>query len=347
MTEHAPVEPRWATPPSAAQLDVVRLLAGSARKPRSGGFDTLADLVLTTPVGGRGRIDPALPRDDGPLVELSPRELLRVCVAAIAGWCRDNPLPEERPRRSPRHWPWQRSFVVSGLSPHAEAVRSALLAAGHAEGGRNPVVLVVGGPVEAMLGAHWRRRALAGAGVRWQRLWTVMALRGRLPGAVDLAGLANRWTECRDAGRVEIVLADDPADCVDTVGQILQLDLDRHTPAAQDPVDTDLLRRLNQVLPSKEPGARRRLLAGELVPLLSRPYQRLAAPAAQLGWAVDRAEALATRLTDGPWVVHGDPRVVVPSTDAGVSRSVPAGQTLDLALQVLLALEGGDRWPRR
>ncbi|MGI9155715.1 MAG: hypothetical protein ACR2FG_03635 [Marmoricola sp.] len=343
-TGHPAVEPRWAVLPTAPQLEVVRRLAGSVCE-RSGAFDRLADLVLTTPVGGRGRVDPRLPGPGdsaGDRDVLEPRDLLRVCVAALARWCEANPTPPGRcGKRARRHRPWQASFVVDGCSPHAEAVRAALLAAGHAEGGRDPVVLVVGGPLEAMLAAHWRQRVATGAGVRWQQLWTGLVARGRLPGPVDLARLADRWRE--EHARVEIVLNADPADAVDAVGRILELDLDRCTPAAQDPVDTDLLRRLNQVLASKDPGARQRLLNGELVPLPSRSYREpLGVPAAHLGWALDQAEALVARLGDGPWVVHGDPRVVVPSTDAGLPRSVSADRTLDLALQVLLALEGGD-----
>ena len=54
---------------------------------------------------------------------------------------------------------------------------------------------------------------------------------------------------------------------------------------------------------------------------------------------------LADALGSGPWQVHGDVRHVVPSTDAGLARSVPPAETLALALEVLTSLEGGPPWP--
>jgi hypothetical protein len=191
-----------------------------------------------------------------------------------------------------------------------------------------------------MVAGDWRRRVDAGSGVRWRRVWSVMQARDHLPLGTDLAAQAQRHTDLWGPDRVHVVLADDPALAVTRAAGILGVRLGQAPLAPAHPVDTDLLRLVNQLLAAKGSRARR--------PSLRRPWPGgFGAPAAQLDWAVARGSALAGELRDGPWQVHGDPAVVVPSTDAALARAVAPNQTLTLALEVLGRLEGGEPWPGR
>lgn len=312
--------------PSTAQLEVVRRLPANA--------ESLAELVLTTPVGGRGWVDPA----GGGVTD---RELLRVCVAVLARWCQDQPAAAAEPPKRSRRWRPRVPYLVAGCSPHASAVRAALTEAGHSGGGlRKPTVLVVGGALDAMVASDWRRRVDAGSGVRWRRVWSVMQARDQLPATTDLVAQAQQHLDVWGADRVHVVLAPDPSSAVQQAAEILDVSLTHATDLPAHPVDTDLLRLVNQALAAKDPLVRR--------PQLRRPWPGgFGAPTAQLDWAVSRASALAEALRDGPWQLHGDATLVVPSTDAGLARTVSPSQTLALALDVLGRLEGGGPWPAR
>jgi hypothetical protein len=319
---------------TAAQVEVVhRLDRPSAR---------LVDLVLTTPVGGRGRVDPVTAD------HVSDRDLLRVCVAVLARWSRTAPVSPMPTVPRPRRLPWHRSFVVAGRSPEAAEVRAALTRAGRVEGGRRPTVLVVGGALDAMVGAQWRHRVERGAGLRWRRLWSEIAARDALPAPVDLAAVAEGWSSRVPAGDVHVVLGANVDEAVRVAGDLVGVVPTGSGHARLGGVDTDLLRLLNQALATAPQADRLRWVDADLSGHLHRPWTGVpGTPAAQLGWATARAEALADTLASGPWQVHGDPRRVVPSTDAGLARSVPPAETLALALEVLMSLEGGPSWPRR
>ena len=319
-------------PATAAQREVVRRLDGPA--------PWLSELVLTTPVGGRGRVDP------GEGDRLTDRDLLRVCVAALARWSRTSaPAPVPATPRVLRR-PWHRAFVVAGLSPHAHAVRTALASAGRVEGGRRPTVLVVGGPLDAMVAVHWRRRVERGAGLRWRRLWAEMAARGVLPRVVDLAAVAEEWTQRVPSGSVHVLFGGSTDEVLALAGDLVGASPGDAEPARANAVDTDLLRLLNQALATAPAASRLRWVDGDLAGHLHRPWTRApGTPTHELEWAVARAGTLADALGSGPWQVHGDVRRVVPSTDAGLARSVPPAETLALALEVLTSLEGGPPWP--
>ncbi len=300
--------------------------------------------MLSTPVGGRGRVDPT----SADLV--TERDLLRVCVAALVRWSRTAPLRPVPVPSAPRRKPWHRGFVVAGRSPQAAEVRTALVRAGRVEGGRRPTVLVVGGPLDAMVATHWRHRVEHGAGLRWRRIWSEIVARDTLPRPVDLAAVATQWSGRERAGDVHVLLGSDTDEVLHVAGHLLGVPLtgvDAERPRLG-AVDTDLLRLLNQALATAPAGSRLRWVDGDLSGHLHRPWTGVpGAPAPQLGWAVARAESLADALGSGPWQVHGDPHLVVPSTDAGLARSVPPAETLALALEVLTELEGGPSWPRR
>jgi hypothetical protein len=328
--------------PSAAQLEVVRRLAEQAVGEET--ITRLADLVTSTPVGGRGLVDVPLPWPTAPSTGAAPatepedlpaRELLRVCVTVIARLSRSAGSPAVVAQRRRRRRPWQRGFVVAGTSPHAGAVRDALLDAGRVEGGHRPTVLVVGAPLETMMAMHWRRRVEQGSGTRWRRVWSRTVAAGALPEHVDLADTAAAWADRVGAGNVHVVLERDAADAVAVAGRLLDVRLDPAPGPGADVVDTDLLRRLNQVLAIRGAGT----LAGSTAECLRAPWARpLGVPRAQLGWAVEQAEVMATRLAAGGFALHGDPRLVVPSSDASLPRSVDPDETLARALVVVSGL---------
>ena len=354
--EHPPVQPRWATLPNAAQLEVVRLLAQQQAVSRGAGggpFAAIVDRVVGTPVSGRGLVDPKLPwpseADTGaPRTEpdqLPVRELLRVCVAGLAACFADQPAAPS-PARRPRRRPWQPAFVVAGVSPQAEVVRRSLLDSGHVEGGRHPTALVVGGPLDAMATMLWRRRVERGAGTRWRRLWAGLAARDELPATLDLATTADNWVGRVGADSVHVLIEKHPANAVDVAGRVLGVETMQEGPRVPDVVTTDLLRRLNQVLATQGPQTTKAMLASPFeqlffgnAPPTSAGGRTLGVPLPQLPWALERAEDVATRLAAGSFTLHGDPRTVVPTSRPETPRSVDPRDTLTAALGALAICE--------
>ena len=226
-------------------------------------------------------------------------------------------------------------------------MRTALARAGRVEGGRRPTVLVVGGPLDAMVAVHWRRRVERGAGLRWRRLWAEMAARDALPPAVDLAAVAEDWTRRVPEGSVHVLLGGTTDEALRLAG-----DLVGASPGDADAGSRE--RRRHRPAPAAQPGPGHG--AGrQPAPVGRRRPGRPSAPAvdrcsrdpdgsARLGGGAGRTRSR-TRSAAGPWQVHGDVRRVVPSTDAGLARSVPPAETLALALEVLTSLEGGPPWP--
>ena len=225
-------------------------------------------------------------------------------------------------------------------------MRTALARAGRGEGGRRPTVLVVGGPLDAMVAVHWRRRVERGAGLRWRRLWSEMAARDALPPAVDLAAVAEDWTRRVPAESVHVLLAGTTGEALRLAGDLVGASLREPDPARANAVDTDLLRLLNQALATAPAASRLRWVDGDLAATCTgrgpeSPGSRRPSSAGRSRGPSSLADALGA----GPWQVHGDVRHVVPSTDAGLARSVPPAETLALALEVLTSLEGGPPWP--
>ena len=188
-------------------------------------------------------------------------------------------------------------------------MRTALARAGRGEGGRRPTVLVVGGPLDAMVAVHWRRRVERGAGLRWRRLWSEMAARDALPPAVDLAAVAEDWSRRVPAETVHVLLAGTTGEALRLAGDLVGASPREADPARANAVDTDLLRLLNQALATAPAASRLRWVDGDLAGHLHRPWTGVpGTPTAQLDWALARAGLLADALGAGPWQVHGDVR---------------------------------------
>lgn len=337
--------------PTAAQLEVVRRLAGRVEVPD---FAGLADLVLTTPGPGRGRLDPPLawpaaPAYGSPPVEperLSADELLRVVGGALTRLVVDLPSRPATPSR--RAWrPLRRRFVLRGAPSTARVVTEALADKGLRAGGPKATHVVVAGPLDVMMAQQWAARVRAGSTIRWRRLWRYNHVRDRIPPAIRLADRAEALARQLGGGRVHVVVAPDTRTAGHLVADVLGTDL----PDLDEPAElgsTDLLRVVNAPLTLAAGPEGRARVVREVWPGLTEGEQprRIGVPKEHLEWAVARAEREVERLRRGAaaagYAVHGDPDLLVPDQGADLRRAIRRKDTLDLGLEVL-----GRAWTAR
>lgn len=335
--------------PGSAQLEVVRRLA--LRAPDLPRFADLADLVLDTASPGRGLVDTPLPWADDPAFgtpavepdQLPADELVRAAAAVLVRLLTDAaPAPTAPPSRGSR---WRRrGFVVLGSPGSAAAVRDALVGAGWREGGLRPTYLVLGGPLDDLMAERWAARVRAGAGMRWHRMWRTAATHDRVPPALRLPEIAGRLAEQFGADRVHVVLGADPDAVLAGVGAALGVRLDA-APARADAAGTDLLRVLNPllVLAVGEEG-RRRVVEGtwasaRAAVTFADPYAAgLGGPPGLRPWAAATARRMAGQLRAGDYAVHGDPDLLVPTTDRERPTAVDPADVLELALGLVAEL---------
>jgi hypothetical protein len=333
--------------PGAAQLELVRRLAGRADLKAAPDFGRLADLVLTTAGPGRGLVDVPLPwpaRDhEDTLVgtppvapeELPAEEVLRVCAGVLVRLLAAE--PREPVRHPSRPWrPWRRGFTLLGAPTTVDLVRGALLARGLREGGARTTYLVLGGPLEELMAQRWSARVRAGAGLRWQRMWRLAATNDRVPPGIALPTIATHLAEEFDASRVHVVLAPDAGATLTLVGEILGVTAGPIT-HRYDPLATDLLRRVNPVLTLAVGEEARRELVARVWPEVAGGEDSgpLGVPGGQLGWATGAGERMAVALGGGRYAVHGDPALVVPTRRPGVRRAPDPDDVLAHALTVV------------
>ncbi|MDQ6934484.1 MAG: hypothetical protein M3130_04230 [Actinomycetota bacterium] len=320
--------------PNTAQLELVRRLAVL----RPSEFTGLADLVLATPLPGRGRVDaplalsghrPGFGTPSADPGELDPEELLRLCCGVLATLlpC----IPFQPPLRLPRTragLALRGRFNLAGWPDARAAVRRGLLDAGLREGGRRAVTVVLAGPLEAMMAGRWAVRTRAGSSVTWAQLWRRCQARDQLPPAVAVDDVADRF------GDAQVVVAANPAGALAATARVLGVTASTE-PTGPTPVQSaecsDLLRRLNPVLGFTTDLAGQAVLSRRLTGLVADlGAARLGPPAAQLDWAQAQGWRIAERLAVTSRRVHGDPGVVVPSGEG--RRSVAAADTLELAV---------------
>jgi hypothetical protein len=334
--------------PGAAQLELVRRLAGLPDLRAAGDFDELADLVMTTAGPGRGLVDVPLPwptRDHEqsaavgtpPVApeELPAEEVLRACTGVLVRLLAAE--PREPLARASRPWrPWRRGFTLLGAPTTVDLVRGALLARGLREGGARTTYVVLGGPLEELMAQRWSARVRAGAGLRWQRMWRLAATNDRVPPGIALPTIAAHLAEEFDPARVHVVLAEDAGTALGLVAEVLGVSAgpldDRH-----DPLATDLLRRVNPVLTLAVGEETRRSVVARVWPEIAggEGSGPLGVPAGQLGWATRTGERMAVALAGGRYAVHGDPALVVPTRRPGVRRAPDPDDVLAHALTVV------------
>lgn len=317
--------------PNTAQLELVRRLA-ILRPPE---FTGLADVVLATPSPGRGRVDapPALvgyrPHFGTPgadPAELAPEELLRVCCGVLATLLPR--IPSSTRPRLPRNRTGYRSrgrFSLVGWPDARAVVRRGLLGAGMREGGRRAALVVLAGPLEAMMAGHWAVRTRAGSSVKWAQLWRRCQARDRLPPPVVVDDVAARF------GDAQVVVASDPARALAETARLLGVTWPAGPAVVQSAECSDLLRRLNPVLGFTTDPADQALHAQRLTGLVADLGDaRLGAPTPQLEWAQAQGWRIAETLAVAGGRIHGELSLVVPSGE--VRRSVAAADTLELAV---------------
>jgi hypothetical protein len=336
--------------PGAAQLEVVRRLAlvSDLDGPR---FARLADVVLHRSAPGRGLAQQPLawpatsgaprrfgaPPTDPSDVPLD--ELVRVAIGTLTALLLAAPAPVEQADLRRRRFTRSPAFALAGAPVTTSAVRRALGAAGHAEGGASPRVVLLADPFDVSLAQVWSARVQRGAPVRWSGFVERWANRRELPPSADYPALAQRWAAEVGADAVHVLVA--PRDAVAETARLLGVDLGRaRHPGLQprwkdlSPASVDVARRVNAVLNVRAGGALRaaavRACAAALVVVADRP-RPLTVPGPFRQWATERARRVADDLGEGGYPVLGDLVRIVPR-----SEGLPTGPRRDDVLRVAL-----------
>ncbi len=339
--------------PSATHLELVRRinqLAGGTAVPG------LADLVLETPVPGRGRVDVPLAWPEGPDTprfgtpplepdEVPDDELLRLAVGVLA---RELPrLPAPAPAPDLTRWPvpWRRRFRLYGSPGTVAGVRQALLAQGLVESDWRPVHLVLGRPLEAMMAEHWAAATALGGHLRWTTLWRRAEATKAVPPRLDVVGIAGRLAaRSRPREPIHLVVARETDEIALHVARLLRaraFDLDGGSDAAR----TDLLRRVNRLTAVAHGPGQVRRLATTLSETMEGATVRIPAVAVPPGsrkWARRNAATAIERLdresSRAGYAVHGDPASLAPGSgpSAGLPGTIDPRQTLEVAVEACL-----------
>ena len=352
----------WSVP-GAAQLELVRRLAErSSLDPAA--WSRLADLVATRSGPGRGRAQQPLvwtggsgaPRFGAPPVDPSHvpvEELVRVGVGVLTELLLERsgpPVPATELRR--RRLTRTPAFALVGAPITTSVVRRELGVAGHAEGGRRPLVVLLAEPLDVALAQVWSARVQRGAPVRWGGFVKRWSGRRHLPPSADYRRLAREAARGAGADRVHVVVA--AADPAATVAELLGVHLGgrRHPALAArwkdlSPAALDVARQVNAVLNVRAGGPRRRTAVGACAALLESvdgPAPRLAVPEPFQGWVADRAGRLAEELKAGGYPVHGDLERVVPRPEI-LPRAPRRDDVLRVLVDALLRQAGPPRSP--
>ena len=352
----AEVPTGW-SPPGAAQLELVRLLAArSSPGPR---FAALADLALGRSGPGRGLAQQPLSWPDEPGVRrfgapptdpaaVPVEELVRAGVGTLTELCLTTTRVPDR-RTSLRRLPLTRTpaFELAGAPVTTSVVRRALGAAGHAEGGRAPRVVLLAEPFDRALAQVWSTRVQGGAAVRWQGFVRRWSARGELPPSAALGAIARTWADRVGREQVHVVAAPGSFEAAGAAAAaVLGVGLAPRRrplpPRWQDltPAAVDVVRRVNTVLDVRVGEDRHAEALRSLVPAVAScgPAGRtLTVPDAFRDWARRRAERIVEELTAGGYPVHGRLEQLVPGFEAKPTHP-RIEDTLDVVLTGCLAL---------
>lgn len=324
--------------PGAQQLELLRRL-NAAGTPSV----DLAERVLGASAPGRGLPDLGLagagaPRPFGPRpvdpADLPLDELVRVASGVLADEVVAAGVPE--PERVPRARPWRTRYRLVGDPVLAASGRADLVRLGRPEGGRRPVILVLGTDLGQMIVDAWTARSLGSGAPGWRDWLTPVARDRGLPPRIDLPAVADTWAERVGPGRVQVVL--DP----DRIPRLLRVRRPLTTVPALSADAVELARRVGQVVGVLAvPERRQALLRETLRPrLAAHPGPPLTLPPALADVVRQRAERMRAALTASRYPVHGDPKALLPVPRDGVAEPTDAGV---LALAMRLLLEKGSR----
>lgn len=330
--------------PGAQQLELLRRVnqLGPARP-------ELAEAILRAPLPFRGLPDLALPGTEDPGLdpdpldpaELPDDELVRVAVAVLAPVAVRRPVPAAsgapgapggRVGRVVRRIA-RRPYRLVGdpvLVPH---VRRSLVAEGR-DPGDGGDVLVVGASFDRMLADAWRHRVRTHGAPPWRAWLDLLVTRDRVPPAIDLPTIAERWAAERPD---RVVVCTSPGAAGARAGG-------RRTAGVpdDDAATAELERRIGMLLgvlvPSQE---RTRLLRRGVLPPGVRPARPTGLPLTPRAhaWARRQARRMAARVEDAGYPVAGGLDALAP---AGQPRSdvkrLTLGGVLPLAVTALHAV---------
>jgi hypothetical protein len=319
--------------PGALRLELLR------RANRAGRPDAaLAERILVVDPPRRAR--PALPLLGGqPVPEHGPRPADPSAVpdqelTRLAGVLLAEDLAGHAPPAAPRGWvrPWRVRYHLLGDPEHVEPLRRHLVARGRPPGGYGGRVVVVGTDTGRMLVDLWTAHCFRHGAVPWSAWLDRRAARGPLPRPIDLVEVARRQRTLPGPNRVHLVT--DPR----LAPRLLGVRRGPAGPATMAASAVDLGRRVSASLrPMAEPGARARVIAEVLRPVLAEaPGLPLVVPARHRAWVRAEAQRLHHQVARGRYPVHGDPALVLPVDRAGVEHPDVA-ETLALALRLLLS----------
>lgn len=340
----------------AVHLELVRRLAETDPLPDR--FGQLADLVVSTPAFGRGRIDVPLPwpeasRFGTPAIApaaLPASELLRVAMPVLATIAER--LPEAPPVNAARpRARTRRSFTVTGPPVLAGVVRRSLLQAGLREGGRRPTRIVLARPLGLAMTDVWTHRIGAGGTRTWQQLWRVAANADQLPPSMSTPDRVRAEAALRHRSLHVVVVGHDAADVLGPLGAELGVPAFAAPPLVPWPVN-DLRRRFNRVLAARTTMPERAALAGRIfdaapgtpppsrsssvrdaAPLTVAPALRAWAEAVGARLVEDLRELTGSGTGSHGYPVHGEIEEV-----PALNTSIPgpdSGATLDLAVEAI------------
>lgn len=308
---------------SAVHVELVRRLDAGLPE-----FTGLADLVLRTPLPGRGPVDIPVAGDaraayGTPSADpegLDPEQLLRLSSAVLAGLVRELPAVSHEERR-PRLW--ARRFRVSGAPVVREQVRAALRAKGWRESKRGGTHVVIGAPIPDGFGQVWTHRVGAGGAMSWGRMWQRQRDRGQVPAPLRYDDL--RAAAATTGGQV-LAVHGTAASVRTELGQRLGIDL----PEVTDLLTVDVARRANWVLGTGLRPADHRALMPRLIEVVGRatdPVTELDVPRMHRDWAAGLSG------TGGADYAH---------SQVSAPDGLPAERTLSLSLAAI-----GRAWRRK
>lgn len=324
--------------PGAQQLELLRRINAA-----TGGKTATADGVLRATLTGRGQPEFALTgvaeiRPQVDPAQLTDGELLRVAASAIADTLilGGLPTPPEPPpaRRRRRHHhlvgdPW---LVIP--------LREQLVQAGHPSGGMRARTYVVGDRFDQLVVDAWSAACFDNGPVAWEAWLAKWAERDRVPGRVDLVGIAERH---RSRSRsVEIVL--DPSLLRGLLGVRRPLSVPRPLAVSALEISRRVAIVLGGLVSAQE---RTTLLRGRLLPLVAETTgPRLALPDRVEGWAHAQAGRMRTVMADAGYRVHGgwDALTASPDSTADTGELRTDAPTEAGALKTAVTLLGREVW---